>query len=305
MNSIFSLQNNLITSKYKTVNFTNTTSTICGNGTGTFSGDGSAATSAQVYNPNGVCCAPNGNIYIADTSNNRIRKINIITGNISTIAGSASSTTSGDGGASTSANLNNPFNIVCDPFENLFISQGDGKIRLITFSTGIISTIITGLSQSYSVTYYKGKLYVGTSNTTVTCYTNTGTLFSTYSTTTQTGYNTPIGIAFDSAGSMFVANYSGNNIIKSANGIGGTQTTPISTGGSTLPLGLAIDAFDNIFVSLQSGNLISKYTKSSSYGSNTTVVGSLNGPWNIAFGNDYTLYFTDSSNNRVKKVTNV
>lgn len=302
MNTLFSSVNNSMSRHIPTVSTTPTLTTLAGTTQG-FSGDNGNPTSAQLYNPNGIAVSNNGNVYICDTSNTRIRKINYFTNTISTIAGSSTNSTTGDGGAATSATLGNPFNIICDPYENLFISQGDNKIRLINYSTGIISTIIS-LSQGYSLTYYNGRLYIGNTSSTILQITNTGTLFSTYTTSSISGFSTAIGIAFDSVGNMFVANYGANNIIKCSGGFSGSQSTVISPGAGTLPLGLCFNANDDLFVSLQSGNVVRKYTKASSYGSYTTLISGLSGPWNMCMACDGSLYVTDAGNNKIKKYTN-
>ncbi len=108
-------------------------STIAGTGTGSFSGDDSDATAATLNYPYGVALDSSGlhflllflflshlfrallgNVYISDTSNNRIRKITVSTGIISTIAGSAATGYFGDGGAATSAAVNGPRGVAID-----------------------------------------------------------------------------------------------------------------------------------------------------------------------------------------------
>ena len=84
-------------------------STFAGNGTEGYSGDGGAATSATLSNPWGVTVDASGNVYIADSENHRIRKVDT-NGNISTFAGTGTSGYSGDGGAATSATFKNPEN---------------------------------------------------------------------------------------------------------------------------------------------------------------------------------------------------
>ena len=88
-------------------------STVAGNGSYGYSGDNSAATSAGLSNPLGVAVDSAGNIYIADYSNNRIRKVDT-SGNISTVAGNGTPGYSGDGGAATSAELYYPFGVAVD-----------------------------------------------------------------------------------------------------------------------------------------------------------------------------------------------
>ncbi len=92
-----------------------------------------------------------GNVYIGDTYNNRIRKITVSTGIISTIAGTGTSSYSGDGGAATSATLNWPQGIAFDSSGNIYIADTKNHlIRKVTVSTGIISTIAGTGASSYS-----------------------------------------------------------------------------------------------------------------------------------------------------------
>ena len=118
--------------------------TIVGNGTYGYSGDGGQATNAQLWDPAGIIVDTLGNIFIAEQSNNRIRKIDF-TGIISTIAGSGTSPNnygySGDGGAATLAKLDEPTGIIFDKQGNLYIGdQYNYCVRKIS-TNGIISTI--------------------------------------------------------------------------------------------------------------------------------------------------------------------
>lgn len=88
-----------------------------------FSGDGGAATSAQMNSPFDVKVDSAGNLYIADTGNERIRKVTASTGNISTIAGNGYTGYTGDGGAATSAELNNPAYLAVDSSGNTYFTD--------------------------------------------------------------------------------------------------------------------------------------------------------------------------------------
>ena len=104
-----------------------TITTVAGSGptgfdAGGFSGDGSLATSALLNMPEGVAMDPAGNLYIADTFNNRIRKVNP-SGIITTVAGDGQEGFSGDGGPATSASLNEPAGVAVDPAGNLYITS--------------------------------------------------------------------------------------------------------------------------------------------------------------------------------------
>ena len=90
-------------------------STIAGNGAYSYIGDGSAATSANLFEPTSVAVDTSGNIYVADYANNRVRKVTISTGIISTIAGTGSCDDNyGSGGAATSATLCRPADVALD-----------------------------------------------------------------------------------------------------------------------------------------------------------------------------------------------
>jgi len=116
--------------------------TVAGNGEGLYGGDGGQATSAELHRPYGVAVDTDGNIYIADTLNNRIRKVTISTGIITTVAGTGAPSYSGDGGPATSAGLNNPTGVAFDPTGNLYIAdQLNNRIRMVTIPGGIITTV--------------------------------------------------------------------------------------------------------------------------------------------------------------------
>ena len=115
--------------------------TIAGNGTAGYSGDGGAATAAQLNTPVGVAIDIFGNVYVADLLNNSIRKITASTGIITTIAGNGIGSSTGDGGAATSATLI-PQAVAVDTSGNIFVADtGNHRTRKITSSTGIITTI--------------------------------------------------------------------------------------------------------------------------------------------------------------------
>ena len=114
--------------------------TVVGNGTAGYGGDGGQATAAQIQLANRTILDAMGNMYIADTYNNRIQKVNTL-GIISTIAGDGSMNYTGDGGLATAAELSHPSSVAIDALGNIYIADFDNKrIRKIN-STGIISTI--------------------------------------------------------------------------------------------------------------------------------------------------------------------
>ena len=105
--------------------------TVAGNGICCYSGDGASATSAQISYGFGLAVDGSGNIYIADTNNNRIRKVS--GGNITTVAGNGTSGYTGDTGAATSAILATPFGVAVDGSGNVFIADsGNNRIREVS-----------------------------------------------------------------------------------------------------------------------------------------------------------------------------
>jgi len=111
-------------------------------GSSGFEGDGGPATSAKLNNPRGVFVDTSGDIYIADTDNHRIRKVDAGTQQISTVAGSGSGGFSGDGGAATSAKLENPEGVYVDSNGNIFIADtGNHRLRVVSTHDGKINTI--------------------------------------------------------------------------------------------------------------------------------------------------------------------
>ncbi len=113
-----------------------------------FSGDGGSALVAQLYSPYGLAVAPNGNVYIADLNNRRIRMVDVGSGVISTVAGSGLLPYDGDGIPATAAAIGRPQWMAFDDAGNLFFSSPEqNRIRRVDAVTGLISTIVgTGLA---------------------------------------------------------------------------------------------------------------------------------------------------------------
>jgi uncharacterized protein (TIGR03437 family) len=202
--------------KIRKVSATGVVTTVAGNGTAGYSGDGGAATSAQINRPGGVAVDQAGNVYIADNGNARIRKVSS-NGVITTVAGNGTNGYSGDGGAATSAKIGPPNAVTVDQAGNLYIS--DGNVRKVSAS-GIITTSAQfgGPYGAYGVAVDKsGNLYVAEyGNGIVQRVSPNGTIMTIAGTG---GFNysgdggpaisaqlwTPYGIAVDSAGNVYVA----------------------------------------------------------------------------------------------------
>lgn len=123
------------------VNTSGIISTVAGNGTGGYNGDGIAATSAELNSPSALAVDKAGNIYIADGMNARIRKVNVSTGFITTIVGNGTGGYGGDGAAATLAEINFPQGVAIDSLGNIYIADSfNNRIRKVN-SSGTIITI--------------------------------------------------------------------------------------------------------------------------------------------------------------------
>jgi len=129
--------------------------TVAGNGINGYSGDGGQATSASLVQPSGVAVDASGDLFIADTWNNRIREVNP-DGIITTVAGNGSFNYSGDGGQATSASLAGPSGVAVDASGNLFIADmGNFRIREVLLfasqSTLTLCNVTTNNAGNYTV----------------------------------------------------------------------------------------------------------------------------------------------------------
>jgi len=116
--------------------------TIAGTGVAGFSGDGGPGVSAQVNNPYGLVVGPDGALYVCEIDNHLIRRLDLRTGRISTVAGNARMGYSGDGGPATEASLNQPYEIRFDRAGNMFfVEMRNHVVRRVDRKTQIITTV--------------------------------------------------------------------------------------------------------------------------------------------------------------------
>jgi sugar lactone lactonase YvrE len=280
---------------------------VAGNGTAGYYGDGGPATSAQLSNPIGVAVDSAGNIYIADSLNDEIRKVTAATGTISTIAGSRNRGgypgNIGDGGPATAAFLNQPAGLALDSAGNLYIAdQYNRVVRKIAASTGIITTVAGN-----GVSGFSGDGGPATS----------------------ASFFYPYALAIDSAGNLYVSDVPAGRIRKvtASSGIIATVAGNGDQGGSSGDgglatnaeidaVGLAVGASGNLYASSWPGavreisastGIIGKvagngYSSFSGDGGSATVAG-ISGPQGIAFDAAGNLYIADAGNYRIRKVT--
>ncbi len=268
-----------------------------------FSGDGGAAVAAKVDHPRGAVIDRDGNVYITDEANSRLRKITP-TGIISTIAGTGSYGFSGDGGAATAAQLD-PYSVAVDSSLNIYIAdKGNNRIRKINTS-GIISTI-AGTGASYWGTTSGGD---GGPATAARLKNPEGIVVDNYGNLIISDYYhqhirmiTPSGIITSIAGSDTNGGYSGD---------GGAATSALIGN----PSGIAVDRYNNIYFA-DHGN--ARIRKISTSGIISTVAGTgsptysgdggaatsatLNHPTGVAVDTNGNIYITDFNNNRIRKI---
>jgi YD repeat-containing protein len=211
---------------------TGTLSTLAGSATAGYTGDGGAATSAELNNPSGLAVDSSGNIFIADTGNCVVRKISVSTGDISTVAGDGSCGSTSYGGLAISTAMGSPGGVVLDPSGNLYISAASNTISEVSASTGDISLVASG-------SVFSGRLAMDSSGDLFsTNYSNAVLEIdpSTGSVTTLAGsYWYPQGVAVDSLGNLYVADSNNNRIAEISRygtaPTGGLVSTPQRSGG--------------------------------------------------------------------------
>ena len=220
-----------------------TISTVAGNGASGSQGDGGAASNASLFYPEGVVADAQGNLYIADTSNGRIRRVSGTT--ISTFAGDRSAAVLEDNGAASSAYLAFPQGVASDAAGHLYIADtNDQRIRAI--AAGLISTVAgsgrggdlgdTGPATDASLYYPQsvavdtaGSLFIADTENSLIRRVTAGTI-TTIAGTGQFGFtgdgpattaslNLPSGVAFDSGGNLYIADSANNRIRKLTAGV--------------------------------------------------------------------------------------
>ena len=245
---------------------------VAGTGNGRFSGDGGLATSAALFSPRGISLDKFGNIFVADEVNHRIRKITVSTGIITTVAGKGKRypfLPAVDNVAATSSELDYPKDVAVDTFGNIYIADtGYGRVRKVTASTGIITTL-GGNGKAYGVP----------------------TLPALNVAATASSFFSLVGVAVDTSGNVFFTDAFFNSIYKITAGTGlltvvaGTNSWhygyngndfPATTALLDAPAYITLDALGNIFFSDVDNHLIRKV--SASTGNITIVAGSVTSP---------------------------
>jgi gliding motility-associated-like protein len=277
--------------------------TVAGNGTGGFSGDGGPAINAQINNPGDLCLDASGNIYFIDSQNFRVRKVSASTGIITTIAGNGNTDYMGETIPAINAGIDYPNGIAVDE-TNIYLSLFSlQRICKIGLATGIITNVAgTGINS-----------FSGDGGPAI-----------------NAAFGYPAGLSVTANGDLYVADFNNNRIRKiDASGIvttvaGNGTGAYTGDGGPALaaslnaPTGVFVDAAENIFIADRSNQVIRKVTALS--GNISTVAGSGNlgydgdgglatspcvkfaDPHNVREDADGNLFISDQNNNCIRKV---
>jgi uncharacterized protein (TIGR03437 family) len=218
--------------------------TVAGTGTQGYSGDNGPATKAQLWRPSGIAVDGAGNLYIADTDNRRIRKVDTF-GTITTLAGTGGFGYTGDGAAATLATMETPVDVAVDAQGNVYFADQDAATVRKVNAAGIISTVAGN-----GTTGFSGDGGLGPS----------------------ASFASPYSVTVDKLGNVYISDY-GNHRIREVdpsgivttiagngsnapnNGDGGPPTSA-----NVLPDGVAFDIAGNYYIADVGHNLIRKVT---------------------------------------------
>ena len=325
--------------------------TVAGNGENDYSGDDGQATGAKINKPNNISVDASGNIYIADTGNHRIRKVDA-DGIITTVAGTGSRGYSGEGTA-INEKINKPAGVSVDASGNIYIADtGNHRIRKVD-ADGIITTVAGTGSRGYSgegtainekinkpagvSVDASGNIYIADTGNHRIRKVDAGGIITTVAGTGSGGYsgegtainekiNKPGGVSVDESGNIYIADTENHRIRKvDAGGIittvaGNGSTTYCCDGGPATsasinePAGVSVDADGNIYIADTENHRIRKVdadgiistvagTGSAGYsGEGTAINKKIKEPKGVSVDADGNIYIADTENHRIRKV---
>ena len=271
-----------------------TIKTIAGNGTPGYSGDGGPATSAQLFIARGIALDAAGNLYIADTLNNRIRKVDS-GGTITTAAGNGAPGYAGDGGPAIQAELRYPGAVAIDASGNLHIADTSNYVIRKVSTAGTITTVAGNGTLGY---------------------------FGDGGPATSAALSLPVGVTLDNAGNLYIADQANWRIREVSGGNIGTivgstfgDSAPAVFGSLNTPNAVAKDKNGNVYVADTGHNSVRKIAAD---GTITTLAGTggagysgdggpavsaqLNQPRGVATDTSGAVYISDSGNSRIRIV---
>lgn len=276
-----------------------TITTVAGIGQYGYSGDDGPATEARI-SPQGIAIDAEGNLYIADSGNHRVRKVDAVTGTITTVAGTGTSGFSGDNGPATTARLNSPSGVAFDDAGNLYIADMNNKVVRKVTPSGTITTI-AGVAGTYGDSGDNGPATSAKLSSPGKLVYSSGYLYiSDYNANRVRKVNLSSGIISTAAGTGAYG-YSGDN-------------GPAASAQLNYPQGIAIDGSNNLYIADGNNNRVRMVSDSgliSTIAGNGSARFAADGPASqaelytpsaIAFDGAGNLYIAETQNNRVLKV---
>lgn len=267
-----------------------------------FAGDGGLALDALLNFPTAIAADAEGDLYIADTMNHRIRRVDARTGRITTIAGVGLPRFGGDGGPSVAAGLNEPAALVVQGARLYVADQSNNRIRMVDLRTGVITTVAG---------------------------TGTATFNGDGRPATEAALAGPSGLTIGTDGRLYIAD-TFNGRIRSVDPATGIIETVVGDGGEyryqgemeasspslSRPSGIAVDLEGNVFMTDSDNHLVRRWdrvagridrvagTGNANYGGDgkTPLEASLNYPFGIVMGQENHLFVADTFNHRIREI---
>jgi DNA-binding beta-propeller fold protein YncE len=280
-----------------------TVSTIAGTGVVGFSGDGGPGVAGQTNNPYGLVIGPDGALYFCEVGNHRVRRLDMKTHHLSTVAGTGTKGYSGDGGPATSALLNEPYEVRFDKAGNMFfVEMQNHVLRRVDAKTKVISTVAGNGSPGFA----------GDGGPAA-----------------KAQFKQPHSLAFDPSGNVLVCDIGNNRIrridlktgqIDTYAGTGEKKPTPDGAPLEGTPLNeprsMDLDPKGNLYLVLRQGNAVYRidsnakkiYHLAGTGEKGNTGDGAdarqakLNGPKGIAYSTDGGVYIADTENHTIRRI---
>ncbi len=326
----------LLNNRVRKIDTNGIITTIAGNGTAGYNGDGIPATAASLNNPRGIVFDSSGNLYIADTLNSRVRRVDT-SGIITTFAGDGIQGFTGDGGPAINAEVGRPRDVIIRGNQLLISNAGAARLRTVGFSSGIINSLagsfagFDGDNNPPLLTEFNGPtgMFLTTSgNLLVTDEFNSRVrTVTSSSTTTLAGgfvgdnraatladFVSPENLAFDSAGNYYVADPNAQRIRKvdttgKITTVAGNGTTGYSGDGGVatqaqlnFPYGVVVDSAGNIFIA-DTGNAVIREVNTSGIITTFATDASFSDLLSLAMDSSGNLYAADDGVCVVHKIT--
>ena len=309
---------------------TNLNSPMNGSDGVAFSAPAIVTTHASSFNgPFGLAFDSAGSIFVTDYSNNRIRKVTS-GGTVSTLAGSG--TAGSTDGTEATASFNGPTGVTVDSTGNVIITEyvnnslrristavaTYGQVTTLGSFTGACGVAIDSAGNIYVSETGNHRIIKRTPTGTITTLAGSGSVGSTDDTGSAASFNYPNGIAIDSAGNIFVADYSNNRIRKvtsagvvstlAGNGAAAFADGPATNASFNGPKGVAVDSAGNVYVADFGNNRIRIITTVNGVTTVGTLAGdgaaaSFSGPSGVAVDSAGNIFVADTNNNRIIKIT--